>query len=587
MNKESKEERLQREWERQVEQYAVQKQQRQNAASSRQLPPQVEVIRQEAEMLVNEQLAAQEMSKATHSQPFSVQAPSTDTPSEFGSGLIWWTGGTIDQYIPLADYGDPHRVDDLRAFALVSPFILAAEGVLTKKVQALQWSIEGGRNLAYQWQEKLNNFENGDGWDYFVARWIRAYSESDKAAVVEIIRAAPKWAIDENYQLTPRGVAAVAQGKDKMWEIVDARVMDPTCIFPTTSREFPIIYRNKFTGMRHRLRPHQFMSIVDQPSVDDHYPLTGVCAVSRAVWAAQEDRMIIRYAMERMSENPGAGIGVINASVTALQSALKAAKAEREARGVVYYKGVIFLPVLNPTGTTKMEFLSFANLPEGFDRGMIYQELKERVATAFGLDVLELGSISGRQGTATQAKVMAQKGRVRTIGAIMQAIERSFRYKLLPPSIKFNIKKRDQDEEMLRAEIDQIYFENAIRYAQFTDPIVAQQYLVDKGAVPNESPYIDVDQTPLQITADTDAPERVEGSRERPEEIIQGPVGTSDDGTLKRLKREGPRVRVDRDGAMTYLEPTYRMAQMRWMRKMQPGLQQPNTPLILEQDILR
>jgi hypothetical protein len=337
-------------------------------------------------------------------------------------------------------------------------------------------------------------------------------------------------------KLTPRGEQAIADGKDKTWEIVDSRVMDPVNCFPTTSKEFPLIYQNPFDGSRHQMRPYQYMSLIDLPSVDDRYPGHGVCAISRAVWAAQEDRMVTRYVMEKMSENPGAGIGIINASVNTLETALNTADAEREARGAVYYKGIIFIPVLDPTGSTKMEFLSFADLPDGFNRLEVYNIVKEVVATAFGLDILELGSIPGRLGTATQAKVAAQKGRTKTIGAIMQGVERAFRYKLLPESVTFNIKKHDQDEEMQRAEIDAIYFENAIRYAQFADPMLANQYLADKGAIPNEPPYIMVDLSQRQEVGDVRAPAEIE------EDVV------------KRWRREGPRVRIDRSGKIRYLE---------------------------------
>jgi hypothetical protein len=270
--------------------------------------------------------------------------------------------------------------------------------------------------------------------------------------------------------------------------------------------------------------------------------------------------MIIRYAMEKMSENPGAGIGIINASVNTLETALNTADSEREARGAIYYKGVIFIPVLDPTGSTKMEFLSFANLPDGFDRLGVYNMVKEIVATAFGLDILELGAISGRLGTATQAKVAAQKGRTKTIGAIMQGVERAFRYKLLPESLTFAIKKHDQDEEMQRAEIDQIYFENAIRMAQFADPLLATQYLADKGAIPNEAPYIMVDLTQREEIGDVRAPSQtmVEGETQAPvgtaEAIETGPEGAAEEGIVKRWRQEGPRVRIDRNGNVKYLE---------------------------------
>ena len=73
---------------------------------------------------------------------------------------------------------------------------------------------------------------------------------------------------------------------------------------------------------------------------------------------------------------PG-GIGIINASTTALQTALANVEQQRQARGVVYYKGVIFLPVLDPSGGTKLEFLSFAELPEGFERSEVYNIVKD------------------------------------------------------------------------------------------------------------------------------------------------------------------------------------------------------------------
>ena len=558
-NRERQYERLEREWERQAQ--AVQPLLEPAIPESDHVVPVpvgVEPIRQEAEALVNARLG----DKAAQRVPFSVQAPIDDRTNEIGGGLVWWTGGYIDDYIPLSEYGDPQRQRDIRTFALLAPFILNAESVLTKKVQALQWTMEGGRNLVLKWQERLNNFENGDGWDVFIARWIRAYCESDRAAHAELIRAAPAWAVDSTFHLTPRGKRAMELGHDRTWEIVDARVMDPIACFPTTSREFPLVYQNPYDGVRHRMRPYQFMSLFDMPSIDDRFPGHTVCAVSRAVWAAQEDRMIIRYCMEKMSENPGAGIGVINTSVSALRTALADAKAAREARGVVYYKGVIFLPVLDATGSTKLEFLSFAGLPDGFDRGEVYNIAKEVTATAFGLDIIDLGAIAGRMGTATQTKVMAQRGRTKSIGAIMQGVERQFRYKLLPKSIDFSIKKHDQDEERGRAEIDQIYFENAIRYAQFASPEVAMQYLADKGAVPSEEPYISEDLTPRVSISDVQAPEQV---------VVEGPEGAAEQEIVKRWEHEGPRIRIDRHGKILRVEPAYQLALKRTQR-LQPAV---------------
>lgn len=508
----------------------------------------IEEVKREAEDILNERLTEQRASR----QPFSVQSPATDDPGFRDRGFVWWTGGSLDTYIPISEYGAPQRMEEIRAFALVAPFILNAESILTKKIQALQWTLEGGRNLTLKWQNILNGFEGGDGWDYFVARWVRAYCESDQPAYVEIIRAAPTWAVDENYQLTERGERAFERGDDKVWPIVDARVMDPLCCTPTTSKEFPLQYRNPHTGVRYNLRPYQFMSLVDQPGVDDRNPHAAVCAVTRAVWAAQEDRMNIRYNMEKISENPGAGLAVINASQTALRTAMKSADSEREARGVVYYKGIVFIPTMDPSGSAKLEFLNFSELPEGWDQMEAYQRNKEIVATAFGLDILEFGSISGRMGTATQAKVASNKSRAKALGSIMQGIERTFRYKLLPESVRFSIRAHDEEVERVKAERDEIYFNNAIRLAQFAPPEVAIQYLADNGAIPNELPYVSEDYNPSEAVEDTTPPQGAppEGTI-RPDREV-GPEGTGEEAPIRSRARAEPIVAVDRDGNVKY-----------------------------------
>jgi hypothetical protein len=180
------------------------------------------------------------------------------------------------------------------------------------------------------------------------------------------------------------------------------------------------------------------------------------------MWAAQEDKMITRYAMEKMSENPGAGLVTANVNAKLLETALKSAKAARDARGVVYYKGLIFLPILDPSGRFSLEFLSFSGLPDGFDRGQVHNILKETVAAAFGIDVLELGSMPGNQlGSAQQATVMAKKSRGKGVGVIAQGIERTFRQRLLPGNVGFGFSSQDLEERMDKAEVDAVLFKNA------------------------------------------------------------------------------------------------------------------------------
>jgi len=142
--------------------------------------------------------------------------------------------------------------------------------------------------------------------------------------------------------------------------------------------------------------------------------------------------------------------------------------------------------------------------------------------------VLELGSIPGHNlGTSAQAEVGAAKARGKGIGALIQSVEREFRHKFLPPDVQLRIKKHDIDEQKDRAELDAVYFSNAASMTQvgIWDPVMANQYLADQGAIGSEFPYLAVDLTPSEELDDTEATEKM---------------------------IEMQRVRVDQDGVVHY-----------------------------------
>jgi hypothetical protein len=192
---------------------------REYAQRQRQPSPQVDIdaVRVEAEAIVNQRAFGQVADaddtqgliaykqelkadiaeeKAKRPEPFSVQAPPYEEPVHMPN-LIWWTGATLDAYIPVAEYTNPKRQLDLATFTITAPLILNAEAVLVKKVASLDWYVEAGKTTARRWQEFFLNVENYEGWDNFIAKWVRAYSESDRGGYVELVRSAPSWAVNE------------------------------------------------------------------------------------------------------------------------------------------------------------------------------------------------------------------------------------------------------------------------------------------------------------------------------------------------------------------------------------------------------
>jgi len=189
-----------------------------------------------------------------------------------------------------------------------------------------------------------------------------------------------------------------------------------------------------------------------------------------------------------------------------------------------------------------VDFVDFAGLPDGFSRQEYYNILKERVATAYGLDVLELGSIpGGGLGTAQQATTAATKSRGKVLAVIIGGIEREFRYKVLPESLAFAFESQEIEERKQEAEVQKILFENAKMYVDIAGPGLANQYLVDMKAVPPE--YLMGQDITGEVTLDdAEAPEDMPSGQPRPVPTEQ-----------EMEKWYGPRVKAWKNGKVLAL----------------------------------
>lgn len=78
------------------------------------------------------------------------------------------------------------------------------------------------------------------------------------------------------------------------------------------------------------------------------------------------------------------------------------------------------------------------------------------MALAFGVDTREFWPLSGGSlGTATESEVMHEKARGKGVGEIISMIERVINWKIMPESATFAFDFKDDQEDLLSADIDE------------------------------------------------------------------------------------------------------------------------------------
>jgi hypothetical protein len=184
---------------------------------------------------------------------------------------------------------------------------------------------------------------------------------------------------------------------------------------------------------------------------------TGFCGVSRVIGSSEILLKINRYKNEKLNDLPEAGLLLFN---NVLPQRWNDAKADynRETRrlGQEHWRNIMTMFGLDPAQPASAELISFANLPEAFNELESTNTYATILALAFGVDVREFWPITGGAlGSAAESLVMHQKARGKGVGEVIGMIERILNWKVMPDSATFAFDFKDDDEDLLSAEIDE------------------------------------------------------------------------------------------------------------------------------------
>jgi hypothetical protein len=353
--------------------------------------------------------------------------------------LFWFT--RKDDGSEISAWWSPQRDFELREFwrRTGNDILQGAISSMVKKFKSLNYTIEGPQRVINRFSPILANAEFGVGWGLFLTKLLTDYLTQDKGAFWENIGAG-----------NPNGpisgpVLGIAHLDSQFCQLTG----DPT---------FPVVFHNAKNSQSHKLHASRVVHVVDMASPNELFNNVGFCAVSRTIASSQVLLKLAKYKNEKLDDLPEAGMLLMNNILPNQFDDTKASYArERRRLGQEIWTSVMTLFGLDPAQPATAELISFANLPDAFNEQESTDIYAKIVALAFGVDVREFWPLSaGSLGTATESQVQAQKAKGKGVGELISAIERAINWKVLPESIEFKFDFQDDDEDKLRAEIDQV-----------------------------------------------------------------------------------------------------------------------------------
>lgn len=414
----------------------------------------------------------------------------------------------------LSAWGTRQRERELRAYYR-HEYNWLGQGAfagLTKKWSATQWEISGKKRVRY-FQDVLRQAQFGEGWDVFLQRVGLDFLRQDGGAYIELIASG-------NPLKAPTGpVTAISH-------------LDSLRCYPTGDPEYPVIYYSR-KGKMHLMHHSRVVHLVDAPDGDESHPGYGMSAQSRAMAIVAQQIYMMRYNEMKLDDKPPPGYVVASGMTEGQRNKAHAAyQAEQSTDEKPPWGNAWWFFSLDPTQPIKLDFVTFAQAPEGYSFKE-YTELHVNAwALALGVDVQELWQLTGGSlGSGAQSQILHAKSQGKTYGAFLTRLERAMN-DVLPESLTFEFKVRDPYEAQERAQTAQLWagFTTSVGGAATDDEkriLLANQVEAFKDAVTDENGEIqrlndlDVQPESEQQTVDDATPQDEDAESPAPEQVAE------------------------------------------------------------------
>lgn len=401
------------------------------------------------------------------------EQPSTERNGIDVAVLHWL--GAAGQLAP--PYWSPARDIWLRTFYIKVDYLKIAVSTFVEKVLAIPLSITARDHsvkahvaLAEELAGAINrNSGFLKGFKNELAKFITAYLTQDNGAFLLIMG---------------RGKA----DGPIVGPVSGVMHLDSQRCTRTGNPEFPVRYQHQ-NGKMYALHYTRVLFMSSMPSDDDELYDVGLCAVSRAIDAAQELLDMVTYSQEKLGSRPPRQIlyAKQGAQLAELQAAVTHAENKMDAQGLARFaRTMLIAPRVGSTAPLELELLDLAKTPDGFNRLDNTMLCVAVLSAAFGLDMRDLAHAFGMTGqTKADAEVQHFKTRGKGAAQFMVDFTEQFTLKVLPESLtaEFDYVDDTQDQQAAairktRAEARQIDLT-----AETIDTRTAREQMLEEGEI--------------------------------------------------------------------------------------------------------
>ena len=402
-----------------------------------------------------------------------VDTPRAEENTRPSAPLMFMVSSVADTITPWGT-SVKQRDTELREFVISEPILSSALYSTSVRNASFEWEIvptepEGPdpKNTRRAVTRLLLNSNRGAGWKNLMLKTCGDLYNMDNGAFWEIIRA-------EDSPTSP---------------VLNLAHLDSMRCYRTGDPEKPVLYLDRF-GRYHYLKWYQVVTIEEFPSPIESMFGVQVCAVSRALRAAQILRDIEVYKLEKISGRWAKSIELVGGiSKTEIDDAYKLATADLDNRGLQRYGHHIIIPGIDPTNAISHQTIELASLPDQFN---FDEEMKWYVAIlamAFGVDYQEFAPLpSGALGSGQQSEILHMKTRGKGPAMVMGLFEHILNNNsLLPSTVKFQFKVHDSQAEESQANSRFLRGKDRALRIQSgeLDPIAARQIAIKDGDLPD------------------------------------------------------------------------------------------------------
>lgn len=281
----------------------------------------------------------------------------------------------------------------------------------------------------------------GRGWEVEYAKYVESLITQDNGAFMEII--------GEGDVTGPIIGLPLA-----------VRHLDSSRCTRTGNPKFPVKYMDD-DGKWYAIHRTRIIYASQMPSAFKSMNGVGFCAVSRCVEIAQNLVDITRYKQERLGSRPHNQM-LIGKGITGrqLMLALRQTEEELSSRGFTRYARTVAIGSENTEiGVDKLDL----NHMDPFDEETSVNLGMFAISAAFGMDADELWPVGGKSSGKQEANIKRMRSRGRLPAQITSELTSQFNYKVLPQHLMLEFDFQDDEEDMQRANIQDIRARNRER----------------------------------------------------------------------------------------------------------------------------